>query len=185
MTKQPYLIVDLETLGTKSNSVIMSIGAVLFTEKGIAKDKFYTNIDIKSCIDKGLNVDGDTLMWWMEQSDTARNSLNGNRLPLDKALQKLKNYVFKNAKTYDVHPVGNSARFDMGLLENAYNACGQEVFWKFWMERDYRTWKSLNGALPISRHNGCDSATHNALQDAIEQAEHAIELNKQFGGILL
>ena len=66
------IMVDLETLGTAPGSVILSIGAVRFdVEKGLL-DEFYVNIDVESSQRLGLTIDGDTVMWWLKQSDAAR-----------------------------------------------------------------------------------------------------------------
>lgn len=178
---KPYIMIDLETLDNKSTAAIVSIGAVLFNANGVAKDKFYAVVDTQSCIDKGLTVGGNTITWWAKQSDEARAVFSDKSMPLDKALQGLKNYIFKNCNTYNVTMVGNSARFDLGILENAFRACGQEPFWKFWNEACYRTWKSLKGAPKVER----EGTHHNALDDAYSQAKHAIEINNHFGGIIL
>lgn len=178
---KPYVMIDLETLDNKSTAAIVSIGAVLFNANGVAKDKFYAVVDTQSCIDKGLTVGGDTIAWWAKQSDEARAVFNAKAIPLDKALQGLKNYIFKNCNSYNVTLVGNSARFDLGILENAFRACGQEPFWKFWNEACYRTWKSMKGAPKMER----EGTYHNALDDVYSQAKHAIEINNHFGGIIL
>ena len=76
-----HLMLDLETMGTKSNSAIISIGAVEFNiQTGETGREFYRNISLQSCIDIGLKVDADTIMWWMQQSDAARNSLIGGKV---------------------------------------------------------------------------------------------------------
>jgi DNA polymerase III epsilon subunit-like protein len=65
-------MVDIETLGTKPSSTILSIGAVFFDiETGELGERFYMNIDPK----QDRSIDPSTVMWWMVQSSEARNSL--------------------------------------------------------------------------------------------------------------
>lgn len=73
-----HVMVDLETLGTKPGSVILSIGAVTFDLDGSGRDgrTFYQRVNIQSCLDAGMTVDGDTVEWWFHPDrDQARRAL--------------------------------------------------------------------------------------------------------------
>lgn len=189
MTKpKKYLMIDIETLDTKSSAALVSIGAVVFDKNGLSNAKFYLPVDIQSSIDAGGTVSGSTLQFWTKQSNEARAVFQDkSAVPLKTALTGLKNYVYKTCSSYrNVHMVGNSARFDLGIIENAYHACDLEPFWNPFLERDYRTYKEMNelDGKPkpkIVRHG----THHNALDDAISQAEHTIALNDYYGGIIL
>ena len=65
------VMVDIETLGTSSNSVILSIGAVEFDNENLGAE-FEVYIDPESCTDHGLVIDAPTVMWWLGQSNEAR-----------------------------------------------------------------------------------------------------------------
>src|ERR1700731_2020740 len=65
---------------------------------------------------------------------------------------------------------GNSASFDCGLLADAYKACGKEIPWRFYREGCYRTIKNLSGARDVKLDR--IGTHHNALDDAISQAQH-------------
>ena len=55
------VMLDLETLGRTYGSVIRSVGAVVFDPYSDRMgEKFYRNVDRKSCEDVGLKVDPDT-----------------------------------------------------------------------------------------------------------------------------
>ena len=57
------VMVDLETLGNGSESVIISIGAVEFDpETGELGREFYKVVDAQSCVDAGLKIDASTVM---------------------------------------------------------------------------------------------------------------------------
>ena len=64
---------------------------------------------------------------------------------------------------------GNSARFDLGILEYAYDSCLIPVPWDHRNERCYRTLKALHPEIKIMR----SGTHHNALDDATSQAHHA------------
>lgn len=68
---------DLETMGTIPGSAIVAIGAVQFELDGkyMLGRRFYRTVDLASCIEAGLTVDGDTVMWWLGQSDAARKAI--------------------------------------------------------------------------------------------------------------
>jgi hypothetical protein len=74
------VMLDLETLGTSSNSVIIAIGAVLFDRDQI-KSTFYANVDAASCCKMGLRMDPNTVMWWLTQSDAARRRITEGEKP--------------------------------------------------------------------------------------------------------
>lgn len=60
------VMVDLETFGTQGNAVIAAIGAVGFDEGAIFRFGDYTTgIDIQTCLDAGLTINGGTLYWWL------------------------------------------------------------------------------------------------------------------------
>jgi len=59
-----HIMLDLETFGTDNDSVICSIGAVEFDiVTGKRGMEFYQKIDIQSCLDAGLKVSGQTILW--------------------------------------------------------------------------------------------------------------------------
>jgi hypothetical protein len=171
-------MVDIETLGRSPYAPLLSIGACAFSfdDKPI-EDTFYVAIDITSSIELGLRPDGDTIKWWAQQEDAARsrafNDPDAVTLPL--ALDAFTEWF----NSRPMHVWGNSARFDLGLLEAAYKSCRKEVPWEWWKERCYRTTKSMPGAkaVPLQRFG----THHNALDDAISQAVHLRELYRKLG----
>jgi exodeoxyribonuclease VIII len=67
---------------------------------------------------------------------------------------------------------GNGASFDNAILANAYAALKMEQPWAFWNDRCYRTIKAMHPKQK-QQHLGTH---HNALDDAISQAEHLIAI---------
>lgn len=170
------IMVDLETLGTGSNAAIVSIGAVKFTSKGLGEE-FYANIDMDSCQKAGLHIDGNTVLWWLKQSEEARAALLSEpRESLFAALNGLAKFIGdpKKAKIW-----GNGATFDNVILGNAYDAVNLDRPWMFWNDCCYRTVKNLLG-------QGIEfvppEVAHDALSDAKAQAAHLVKILNAIAG---
>lgn len=164
------VMLDLETMGTGGNSAIVSIGACFFDNDEI-RGNWYRNVDLQSCIDAGMKVTGDTVMWWLKQSLEARDALQDSPIPLKGALGELKG-AFENHGV--VYVWGNGASFDNILLADAYRAVGMEPPWEFWNDRCYRTLKNEYPNIPLVR----EGVHHNALADAITQTNHLLAIRK-------
>jgi len=144
MTEFKHVMLDLETMGNRSNSVIVSIAAVPFNlETGeISPNHFYQRVDFQSCLDIGLKVQGSTILWWMQQNEEARKEICRPANHIQGVLDRLKSFLAIYGNDFEIW--GNGARFDLGLLQDAYHACGYDILpWKFRNERDVRTLVSL------------------------------------------
>lgn len=167
--KQTHILVDLETLGTRPGCIIASIGAVKFDLNGI-KGRFYERINIEEAQKERVTMDASTVKWWLKQSQEAREELtNSGGLTTAKALSLFSCFVNDS----DPCVWGNGASFDNALLSAAYLKLGIPQPWKFWNDRCYRTVKALHPDKPMQKRTGTH---HNALDDAISQAEHLITL---------
>ena len=172
------VMLDLETVGNGKNSAIVSIGAVPFNANGIIEgNDFYREINLQSCFDEGLQADGSTIAWWMQQSEEARQVFDNN----DKAehllivLDDLRNWMSK-LQVKEVWGCGSD--FDNAILSNAYRKVGIAEPWKFWNNRCYRTLKSLFPGVKIDREG---TVHHNALGDAEAQTKHLLKIMKVIG----
>lgn len=153
------VMVDIETLGLDRGAAILSIGAVKFDTDEIG-DTFEASISRESCKAAGLTVDEDTLEWWQDQSDAAREVLDGGD-DLGDVLQDFSLWAGGADEVW-----ANSPSFDCEMLIGAGKAVGVPMPWEFYEERDVRTVKSLPVA-PELEHDGVE---HDALDDAIHQA---------------
>ena len=165
------IMLDLETLGTKPGSVIVAIGATKFDLDGVKADPFYSRVCPESCVKAGLQIDTSTIMWWLTQKDEARLEITKPGKQLSEALSIFSLWVGQEG---DVEVWGNGASFDNALLSAAYDAIGQKRPWKYAGDRCYRTVKNLYPHITLIRKG----EHHNALDDAITQTEHLIEILK-------
>lgn len=166
------IMVDIETLGTSTDSVILSIGAVQFNENGIEK-QFYVQVDPESCTDYGLRIDARTVMWWMDQNNEARKHLTSARgIDLGNALDDFINaFDWKDKAVW-----ANGIDFDFTILESAMKATGRTPPWAYWAKMDYRTVKNM---VPRDVYNACKEdapVAHHALADATAQAATLVQL---------
>lgn len=166
-----HLMLDIETMGTESFSSIISIGALEFDiETGKTGKEFYVNVDLQSCMDLGLIVNASTIMWWLNQSEQARKDLTERTaVPILQALSDFADFCNKDYQIW-----GNSARFDCGILQNAYNKAGIPIPWDFRKERCVRTLMSFNPE--IKNNYPIKGTAHNALADCYYQVGYCSEI---------
>ncbi len=162
-------MIDLETLGVKSNSLITSIGVVEFSmNNGKCQREFYETIDLQDSINMGFEIEANSLTWWLSQPDETRLEINkkGSK-KLKDVLVALDNFFPSGSNSQGKRDTfyvwGNGSSFDLGILANAYNKCGLEIPWKFWNERDVRTIVSLNP--DVKNNMKPNDNAHNALSD--------------------
>lgn len=172
------IMLDLETLSNKPNAMILCIGAVFFDPlTGNLRQSFYQYINFKNHEKYDCHIDPETVMWWLKQSDDARLCVRdgciNNGISLPDALHSFNDYIEAFAdNTETVKIWGNGSDFDNVILANAYHATGITPPWKFYNNRCYRTLKNLVPDVKMQRIG----TAHNAIDDAISQARHAMEI---------
>lgn len=174
MSKQ--LVLDLETLGNGNRAVITQIGAVVFDLENGILDKFHVRVSPQSCVDYDMEIDADTVLWWMTQSDEARAEFSKPSIHISEALNKFNEFCKKNLDK-DSGVWGNGVSFDNVILGNAYRLTGFPQPWKYWQDRCYRTLKQILKCIPADDYG----VAHNGLDDAIKEANHLIKIAKTTG----
>ena len=169
------VMVDLETMGIRVDAAFVSIGAVAFDpfhSPGPASDalKFYRNVDLQSCIDLGLRIDGGTVMWWMTKDDEARRALvDPKPVPVVDALRDFVIW-YKRVTEHRSCVWSHGATFDIPIISEACLRAGLISPWTFWMCNDTRTvFRLADWKLPNADTRG---GGHNSLNDAVAQAAH-------------
>lgn len=159
------IMVDIETLSTEPNAVILTVSAVKFNMKDDKNlDTFYYRIDRESCEKLGMHVDENTIKWWKNQKEEVRLEAfeEKNRFGIKFVLMKLAEFV-RDANCLWSH----SPNFDYVILESAYKKCSINVPWKFWQLRDTRTVYDL--ADVNLKEFSKPTESHNALYDCFNQ----------------
>lgn len=166
----PHLMVDLETMSTRTDAAILSIGAVVFDPNSESLDgcpRFYQTVCIESNEKDRRHFSSSTIVWWLQQGEAARAALMTDVLPLHKALIALQKFIAQHS------PVvcwANSPSFDCAILRSAYAYHHMHFPFDYYKERDVRTIK--DAAYPNGDAPNCQrGVAHGALDDALAQAE--------------
>jgi hypothetical protein len=158
------VMLDMETLATSPDSVVLTFGAVKFDPFTDNIDKgMYIRLDVDEQIALGRKVDEGTLEWWGRQNEQVREEAlgEGNRITVDDFTRQLNQFLVGANRIWAQGPV-----FDIVILENLYRQVGKPAPWPYYTIRDSRT---LLKALGDDRKAGAD--LHNALADCVSQAE--------------
>ncbi|MFW5847458.1 MAG: 3'-5' exonuclease [bacterium] len=170
--KFKHLMLDLETLGNVSYSVILAIGAVEFDlDSGEYGNTFYKIINIDSCLKHDFVINGSTLKWWMQQNDEAKKELfTKEGVDIKIVLDEFSGFCHN--KDYEVW--GNSARFDAGILRDAYDKLSMPIPWDFRKERDVRTLVSF--APEIKENHEFKNIPHHSIFDCMNQIDYCSKI---------
>jgi hypothetical protein len=158
-----HLMVDLETLDTKTTATILTLGAVRFDPfNNTPMKELYLRVDIDSQDALGCTVSEDTLGWWRKQDTSIMEEAFDprNRIPIHEVMNQFHALAW-NCDAFWSH----GATFDLMILQNIYDRLGRSYPWNFWQMRDTRTLFDI-GFEPDMPQN----AKHNALEDAKRQA---------------
>lgn len=167
------IMIDLETMSTSGNAAIVAIGACRFdTTFGII-DTFYTTVNLTSSIKKGFDIDGDTVKWWLKQSEEARKEVWTAKTDIKDGLKAFQEWLGKgNTQIW-----GNGADFDNTILSNAFRKFGVISPWNYGLNRCFRTLKASFPKIEIADEDGVH---HHALDDAKWQARYLLELVNKY-----
>ena len=160
------VMLDLETLSTKPNAVILSLGAVKF-------DPFSERIDVDEGLDLRVDVDEqsalgrdiqeETVAWWEKQPPEVQDAAFNpdGRIKLAGFIKTLNKFLVGADNIWCQGPA-----FDIVILEDLYRQLGIPTPWQFWQISDSRTLFKTHGDPRDKNRKGA----HNALMDCVYQA---------------
>lgn len=161
------IMIDIESLDTGPQCVILTIGAVLFDPKGQGIiEKLELRPTIEEQTELGRTINDDTLRWWGEQSEAAQEEALGDRdrVPFAECMDILYKFCWlhNNGNVWS-----NGASFDVVVMESAWKQLGKLPPWNFWKIRDTRTIYDITG---VKLKDGGHTTSHKAVEDAERQA---------------
>ena len=170
-------MLDLETLSTRPESVILTIGAVKFDpwgEEVDAESGLYMRVDVDEQLAMDRHVLESTVEWWGKQDEAVREEALGesNRESLDTMTRALNKFLVGVENIWCQGPA-----FDIVILENLYRQLSKPTPWQFWQIRDSRTLFGVHGD---PREKG-RTAAHNALMDCYYQARGVQDIYQRAG----
>ena len=168
-----HVMIDIETLGLKEDCVVLSVGAVRFSALNGVGDGVHLKLDVADQVNKGRTIDYGTVEWWSKQGDQARAVLSSDSSDLNpaNAMMLLVTWMDEAVGVW-----GNGSDFDNRILTNLCEDFGVEP-WKFWKNRCFRTLRALHSDV-VHEFEG---TAHNALDDARNQAAHAVAIMRAKG----
>jgi hypothetical protein len=173
------IMIDLETLGVSTNSIILTLGAIAFDPRtGKHLNVLYERIDINSYkpYDRKFEFDGETLKWWTSQSQEARyEAFSGDRKTVIEVFNLFSTWCQKVSNGLSIKIWSHGATFDIPMTAYAMSVLNLPIPWKFWHARDTRTLFDIAGidfrtigSVPVQ---GKLYESHHALGDCAKQIE--------------
>jgi len=161
------IMLDIETTGKTPGCNILSIGATTFFCP--QRILFYSGIHWDNLNPDFCN-ETDTMEWWRAQKQGVAAVAFGGKNTYLKALQDFTEFIHRSQRDYGkLHIYANGAAFDFPILEYAYKAVGLNIPWNYFERQCYSTLKAHFPRVPKPKLEG---SKHNALYDAINQANH-------------
>ncbi len=181
--KYGNVMIDIETLSTHKNAAIIEIGAVEFNKyTGEIGETFDIIIKPSDWCRNDRHVNGETIQWWLKQSNEARERFTTKQTDVDyctleDALNKLNYFIIDCDSVSDYKNVvvwGNGSSFDIAILEDAYNYFDIDLPWKFWSVNDVRTIVDLNPKIK-EKCKFESGIKHSAVSDCLHQIKYLTE----------
>lgn len=166
-------MLDLETTGRKPGCAIIQIAAVPFNVNTgeISTKTFNMSINLKRQELSGFIQDKDTINWWIKENKQLFYKLSNSDNRHITVAKKFQEWFNSLDNHKDIRIWGNSARFDLGILEGWYEKClGKKKFnnfWNTWKERCSRTLFNLDEE--GRRKLNFEGTKHNAIDDCKHQ----------------
>jgi hypothetical protein len=170
------IMLDIETLGTCPDCVVLTLGAVKFNPYTLddVVGGIYCKPDVDDQIARGRIVREDTMQWWSEQAEEVREEALGteDRIPVVQMLKELNKFLVGANNVWAQGTV-----FDIGILEHLYKQYEMVPNWQYWQITDSRTLFKLHGDPRVKGKEGL----HNALEDCVSQASAVQQIYDKLG----
>ena len=163
------IMIDIESLDTTPDCVILTIGAVRFDPRGngvVEKLELRPTVEDQTEI-YNRSINEDTLRWWSEQNPAALEEAFGEegRVPFAECMETLYKFCWNRRAVWS-----NGAPFDLVVMEHAWRQVSDKpnpIPWPFWTMRDTRTLYEIAG---VNLKDGGHVTSHKAVDDAERQA---------------
>jgi exodeoxyribonuclease VIII len=169
-------MLDIETLGTKPGSVILSIGAVEFDYRSAALGATYeAYINIDKSMEMGFLVDESTMGFWRSRKPEAQQTLfraNDSLQDPLATMTEFREWVRSFGNTNLIRVWGFGSDFDNAMVAAYFAKCNVNLPWRYYNNRCFRTLADIGKQFGIAEP-GREGIHHNALDDAKHQARYA------------
>lgn len=178
------LVIDLETLGIKDDAVILQVAMVSFDNETFEVQRgwnWFLNMHDQANNDRHIEVD--TLAWWMQQSDEAREVIQMATRPESHSLEDFKQDFWETWKAEltfaDVDCVWAQGTKDQTWMESLLGSTP----WNYWQYKDIRTVETIAAkqgfmVKELKEKLRAKRCAHNALDDCMIQIEMLKAMDK-------
>lgn len=172
-----HISLDLETYDTVPSAVVLSIGAVRFDAQGVRPERYHAVLTghLHSQLERGRTMGEDTVRWWDQQSQAARDIFSVDHInhmrPIE-ALEDFARFIGPGATMW-----GYGADFDCVILQSLYRSFELPLPWDWRNNRCARTLEAVAGKVEVEQIG----VKHCAIDDARTQAAMVIELMRRIG----
>lgn len=165
-----HVMIDLETLSTSPNAVVLSLGAVVFDEREIIRTEYMVLDAAEQIEDYKRHVSVSTVSWWMDQSAAAK-AVFAHTAPISmRGALRLLDTLLPPEQWSEAKVWANGAGFDLPIIHTMYENERRKAPWRFYNERCFRTMK--NQFWQVAAPATPNLVAHNAKDDALAQAAH-------------
>ena len=175
MKTAKHIIIDIETLGRRNDAAVTQVGIVIANKNFTVIDSYLIQITPNTWDTCNRTFTGETLLWWIQQTNTPVSEFPTQIANSYKDLIKKLNYIFRRYNTED-SIVWTKGSMDLFCLKDLCEYFNIDTPWKFWQPRDIRTAKEIIKDWKIIENNN----SHNALNDTLTELEELkINLSKK------
>ena len=161
------VMLDIETLSTRPDALVLSIGAMLFScdavDGPVFGPSFFVVPSLLEQVMIGRHVDQKTQEFWQKQPREASDHWAGPNVVsqmVREALLGLTEFVKDRPRVW-----ANGIVFDIGILESLYRSQLMEPPWKYNAPRDARTFYDTNESMRPKLPVEADLIPHHPIAD--------------------
>lgn len=165
-----HTMVDIETLSTRQDALVLSIAAVRFEFNNVPANEppmFDAEIlllpSIIEQIWRGRHVDMETVKWWNDlPPEASAHWRTGGQKPINYCMDTLNDFAAGSKAVW-----AHGTDFDIGILRSLYGMSEYKEPWKYNATRDARTvyrvmpkLRSMPADLTFVKHEPLDDCRH-------------------------
>jgi hypothetical protein len=164
------VMIDFETLGNGKNAAVCQVGACYFDRKtGEIGAQFKRNIDARTSVESGAELDADTVYWWLSQSKEAIESFTlGDLTNIRTAFEELNTFLSQ------AEAIWSHATFDFVILMETLKRLRIKPLFAYRTARDIRTLVDIAGVSAKDPRFVREGTHHDALDDCFFQTKYCV-----------